>query len=123
MGRHRLIVHEDILNYDLESTQHHPIDVRSSYQVFHQLSKITRDKGALLHDDCIDSLAGACRKWVNVIATDEKIRIEQKTTDDNLKWIESMRNGDHDSGFNMFKRQPTARRDRIGGSIGRRSRR
>jgi hypothetical protein len=88
MARHRLIIHEDVIQYDLESVKKYPIEVQESYKLFHQLSKISRDKGALLHDDCVDALAGSCRKWVERIAVDEKERQEQKETDENVQFFQ-----------------------------------
>lgn len=87
MARHRLIVHEDILAYDVESTNKYPFDKRDSYKLFHQMTKITRDKGALIHDDSIDAFAGSVRKWAERLAVDEKKRIEQKTTDENVDFF------------------------------------
>lgn len=87
MARHRLIVHEDILSYDVESTNKYPFDQRDSYKLFHQMTKVSREKGALIHDDSIDSVAGSCRKWVERIAIDEKVRIAQKRTDENIDFF------------------------------------
>jgi hypothetical protein len=84
MARHRLIVHEDIIEYDVYSTSKYPIDQRESYKLFHQLAKVSRTKGALIHDDSLDAVAGAVRKWVTMLAVDELIRCAQKETDDNV---------------------------------------
>ena len=87
MGRHRLIVHEDIIDYDFESVQKYPIDQRETFKFFHQLQKISRDRGALVHDDSVDAVAGAVRYWVERLAVDEKVRIEQKETDENVEFF------------------------------------
>ncbi|QPI17711.1 putative terminase large subunit [Alteromonas phage vB_AmeP_R8W] len=87
MGRHRLIVHEDIIDYDVESVARHPIDQRETYKLFHQMQKISIERGALIHDDSIDSVAGAVRYWIDRIAVDEKVRMEQKQTDENIEFF------------------------------------
>ena len=87
MARHRLIVHEDIIEYDYDSVNRYPIEQRESYKFFHQMAKISREKGALIHDDSIDAVAGAVRKWVERVAVDEKVRMEQKTTDENVEFF------------------------------------
>ena len=84
MARHRLIVHEDILEYDVLTSNKYPVDQRDSYKFIHQMTKITRDKNSLIHDDSIDAVAGAVRKWVDRVAVDEQIRMEQKVTDENI---------------------------------------
>ena len=87
MGRHKLIVHEDIIDYDFESVSRYPIDQRESYKFFHQMAKIRREKGALIHDDSLDAVAGSVRKWVDLLAIDEQKRIEQKQTDENTEFF------------------------------------
>ncbi len=87
MARHKLIIHEDIIQYDIDSTKKYPIDQQESYKLFHQMAKISRDKGALIHDDSLDAVAGSVRRWVDRISVDEHIRMEQKETDDNLAFF------------------------------------
>ena len=87
MGRHRLIIHEDIVDYDYQSVSKYPIDQRESYKLFHQMAKISRERGALIHDDSLDSMAGSVRVWAERLAVDEKIRMAQKTTDDNIEFF------------------------------------
>lgn len=87
MARHRLIVHEDIIDYDVESVTRYPIDQRESYKFFHQMAKISRERGSLIHDDSIDAVAGAVRKWVEMLAVDEKVRMSQKETDENVAFM------------------------------------
>lgn len=87
MARHRLIVHEDIIDYDVESVTRYPIDQRESYKLFHQMAKISRERGSLIHDDSLDAVAGSVRKWVEMIAVDEQVRMSQKETDENVAFF------------------------------------
>ena len=87
LARHRLIMHEDIIDYDVDTTTKYPIDVRESYKFLHQFAKITRQKGALIHDDTIDAVAGSCRFWVERLAVNEKDRMEHKETNENVAWF------------------------------------
>jgi hypothetical protein len=87
MARHRIIIHEDIIDYDVESVSRYPIDQRESYKFFHQMAKISREKGALVHEDAMDAFAGSVRVWVDRVAVDEKIRMEQKETDENVEFF------------------------------------
>lgn len=88
MARHRLIVHEDIIEYDVQSTTKYPIDQRESYKFFHQMAKISRERGALIHDDSLDAVAGSCRYWVDQLAVDEHKRMAHKETDENVAFFE-----------------------------------
>ena len=119
MARHRLIVHEDIIQYDLDSVKKYPIDQQVSYQFFHQMSKVSRDKGALIHDDSIDAVAGSVRRWVERIAVNEKDRMEQKHTDENIaffaEWgadIGANPNGVLGLSSDRFKRKQNVRKRR-----------
>lgn len=119
MARHKLIVHEDILSYDVESTNKYPFDKRESYRIFHQMQKVARIKHALLHDDRLDALAGSVRKWVDRLNIDEKKRIEQKTTDENIEFFKQWGGdiGKHNKGVlglasDRFKRKTTIRKRR-----------
>lgn len=87
MARHRLIIHEDIIEYDVQSVSKYPIDQRETYKFFHQMAKISRERGSLVHDDSIDAVAGSCRKWVEMLAVDEVVRMTQKETDDNVAFF------------------------------------
>jgi len=58
MNQHRLVVDKRLFNMDFNSS-----DV-PAYQLFYQLTRITRDKGSLGHDDRLDALAIAVAYWV-----------------------------------------------------------
>jgi len=87
MARHKLIIHEDIIQYDLDSVKKYPIDQQETYKFFHQVAKISRERGSLIHDDSIDAVAGSVRRWVDRISVDEKVRMDQKDTDENLDFF------------------------------------
>lgn len=67
----KLVIHEDIITDDWIMCQKYAGDVRQTYSLFFQLARITRDKGALVHDDRLDALAGAVRHWVEALGVDE----------------------------------------------------
>lgn len=67
LAQHRLVVSRRVIEDDLKVE-----DPR--YSLFYQLSRITRDRGALVHDDRLDALAGAVAYW------QESLRKNQETT-------------------------------------------
>ena len=71
IGTHRLIVDQSLIEADWKSVQHYPAARRGSYSLFAQMSRITREKGALYHDDRLDALAGSVRHWLESLAQDE----------------------------------------------------
>jgi len=87
MARHSLIVNEHLIQQDVESTQKYAADKRCTYMLFHQLVRITRDRGALMHDDRLDALAGAVRFWVLRINQDADKVMAAKQSEDIMKFF------------------------------------
>ncbi|QPC44925.1 phage terminase large subunit [Kaustia mangrovi] len=79
IGAGKFVVHEDLIAKDWEECLKHPADVRSTYSLFWQMCRITRDRGSLLHEDRLDAVAGSVRNWVDLMAIDdEKSRAKAK---------------------------------------------
>ena len=93
MGRHRLIVNCEVWRNDLAQAQRYPVDKRMSYTLVHQMTKLTREKHALIHDDRIDSLAGAVRPWLEMAAIDEQQRVASKATNQAVQFMETWAEG------------------------------
>lgn len=70
LGAGRLIVDEDVIRQDLADIQRYPPAVKKTYSALYQIDKMTRERGALQHDDRADALAGACRPWTELLAQD-----------------------------------------------------
>lgn len=98
LNQHRLVVDSAVVKRDFEAEPHR--------QLFYQLTRITRDRGALINDDRLDALAIAVTYWVEHMARDtdkaaEDHRAEMlkhelesfsetvfgRTNDDNLRWF------------------------------------
>lgn len=68
MNQHRLVVDKDIIKRDFQSVQDLPPEEGLSYQLFYQLTRIMREKGAIRHDDRLDALSQAVGYWVEQMA-------------------------------------------------------
>lgn len=66
IAQHRLVVDRDLVNKDYEST---PGD-NPAYSLFFQMTRITRDKGSLAHDDRLDALAWAVAEFTEDLDLD-----------------------------------------------------
>jgi hypothetical protein len=73
----KLVVDIDLIDDDWDQCQKYPIQERSTYSLFWQMARITRDKNCLIHDDRLDALAAAVRYWVDLLALDEKKALVQ----------------------------------------------
>jgi hypothetical protein len=69
MSRHRLVVDEGLCRRDTRIPEKSE-DVY--YGLFYQMSRITRSRGALKHDDRLDALAIAVNFWVEFLGVDLK---------------------------------------------------
>ena len=89
MARHKLVLSPEILSWDVKSTFKYPAAERVHYQLLNQLSRITYQKGCLVHDDRIDALAGTSRIWIDKLNVMDK-QIEE---DNHRKEFLDMING------------------------------
>ena len=62
LAQHRLVVCETIINRDFETAQ------EASYSLFWQLTRLTRERGCLKHDDRLDALSMAVAYWTEQMA-------------------------------------------------------
>ena len=64
LNQHRLVVDDKVILQDYQS------EVDLKYKLFYQLSRLTRDKGSLIHDDRLDALSIAVGYWVETMDRD-----------------------------------------------------
>jgi hypothetical protein len=78
MNQHRLVFDKDVIQKDYDSIQKYPNDIAQRYSLFYQMTRITKDRGALAHDDRLDALAMATTYWVEQMATDaDELMVER----------------------------------------------
>lgn len=70
LNGHKLIVDRAVIDADLKVED-------KEYQLFYQLTRITRDKGSLLRDDRLDALAGVVAYWTEFLGIDTT-KVEQE---------------------------------------------
>tara|TARA_R110001632_G_scaffold65603_1_gene155279 strand:- start:562 stop:2232 length:1671 start_codon:yes stop_codon:yes gene_type:complete len=70
MNQHRLVIDPKVIQKDYESVQHLPPEKAMRYMLVYQMTRITRQRGALAHDDRLDVLAMAVQYWVEQMAAD-----------------------------------------------------
>jgi hypothetical protein len=69
---------KDVIQKDYDSIQKYPNDIAQRYSLFYQMTRITKDRGALAHDDRLDALAMATAYWVEQMATDaDELMVER----------------------------------------------
>lgn len=79
MNQHRLVINSALIKKDLTNYNEHPGESWQKYQLFYQLTRLTKDKGSLLHDDRLDAVCGAVAYWVEAMNRDqEKIEADHR---------------------------------------------
>jgi len=68
LNSHRLVVDPSVITNDYRSALTYPIEQQTRYMLMYQLSRITRDKGSLVHDDRLDALSIAVGYWTQQMA-------------------------------------------------------
>jgi hypothetical protein len=72
IGRGSLIVNEEILVSDWATAQKYGATRALQYSFFYQMAKLTKERGALVHDDRLDAVEGTCRFWQPLLAQDQE---------------------------------------------------
>jgi len=70
LNQHRLIVDTRVIQDDLKKSD-------PNCSLFYQLTRLTRERGALRHDDIIDALEIAVKYWTTAMATSENEAAER----------------------------------------------
>lgn len=81
MNQHKLIVDRSVIVKDYESVKEYPPEQQVHYMLFHQLTRITKERGALTHDDRLDALAMAVAYWVERMAVDLKQAMDDRRSE------------------------------------------
>lgn len=67
MMRHKLVVHKQVIVDDYQVYENAP-----TYSLIYQMTRLSRDRGALAHDDRLDALCMAVAYWLEVMDRDEE---------------------------------------------------
>lgn len=78
MNQHRLIVDRKIIEQDYRQ---YGDDKTYMYRLFYQMTRMTREKGAVLKDDAIDCLAIGVNYWVEQMSLDADEREKERQED------------------------------------------
>ena len=70
MNQHKLIIDPKVIQEDFDSVQHHPPEKAQRYMLTYQMTRVTKQRGALAHDDRLDALAMGVAYWVEQMAAD-----------------------------------------------------
>jgi hypothetical protein len=72
------MIDTDIIAKDIASTECYPSETRSQYQLFWQMTRITKEKNSIRHDDRLDALAMAVQYFTENMALTEQKAIKNR---------------------------------------------
>ena len=78
MAGHRLVVDPDVIKDDFQTIQKYPHESQLKYSLFYQMSRLTRDRGAITHDDRLDALSIAVAYWTEQLAQDAEVKMAER---------------------------------------------
>lgn len=106
---HRLVIDEKVIKQDYESTADRPPEQAVKYRLFYQLTRITKQKGCLKHDDRLDALALAVSYWQKAVERDVEMAAAARREKDKEKQLKDFVKSVKAGPFAKHKQRPAPR--------------
>jgi hypothetical protein len=92
LNQHKLIVNRSVVEWDFNSNKDAAPETRLLYMLFYQMSRMCREKGAVRHDDRLDSLAQGVKYFTDALAISAyetvKLRKQEDWNDLQEAWLD-----------------------------------
>ena len=82
MNQHRLIIDRGVVEWDYSSNKDAAPEERLLYMLFYQMSRMCREKGAVRHDDRLDSLAQGVKYFTDALGISAFEAVKARRQDD-----------------------------------------
>ena len=82
LNQHKLIVNRSVVEWDFNSNKEAAPETRLLYMLFYQMSRMCREKGAVRHDDRLDSLAQGVKYFTDALAISAHEVVKQRRQED-----------------------------------------
>ena len=82
LNQHRLVVNRDVIDWDFKSNPDAAPEERLLYMLFYQMSRMCREKGAVKHDDRLDSLAQGVKYFTDAMAISAQESVNTRKRED-----------------------------------------
>ena len=86
-NQHRLIIDPKVIQWDYASNANEATENRFQYMLGYQISRMCREKGAVRHDDRIDSLAQGVKWFTDALAISAQQQIKDRRHEE---WIDHL---------------------------------
>ena len=111
LNQHKLIVNRSVVEWDFNSNKEAAPETRLLYMLFYQMSRMCREKGAVRHDDRLDSLAQGVKYFTDALAISAyeaiKTRRQEDWNDLQEAWLDDPQSAANHMalGFNLDQRR------------------
>ena len=82
MNQHRLVIDRSVVDWDYNSNKDTAPEERLLYMLFYQMSRMCKEKGAVKHDDRLDSLAQGVKYFTDAMSISAHETVKQRRQDD-----------------------------------------
>ena len=86
-NQHRLVIDPKVIEWDYASNANEATENRFQYMLGYQISRMCREKGAVRHDDRIDSLAQGVKWFTDALAISAQQQIKDRRHEE---WIDHL---------------------------------
>ena len=111
LNQHRLIVDRGVVEWDYASNKDAPPEDRLLYMLFYQMSRMCREKGAVKHDDRLDSLAQGVKYFTDAMSISAYEAVKARRQEDWADLLETFLDDPQSAtdhlvmGFNLEQRR------------------
>ena len=88
-NQHRLVVDPKVIQWDYASNANEATENRFQYMLGYQISRMCRERGAVRHDDRIDSLAQGVKWFTDALALSAEEQIKDRRKEEWLDHLEA----------------------------------
>ena len=88
MNQHRLVVNKSVIREDNDSIRIYPAEKQLQYSLFYQMTRLTKDRNCLGHDDRLDCLAIAVNDCLSLMMVDADAEIRKRQEEEFEREIE-----------------------------------
>ena len=123
MNQHRLIIDRAVVDWDYKSNPDAPPEDRLLYMLFYQMSRMCREKGAIKHDDRLDSLAQGVKYFTDAMGISAQEVVNQRKAEDWQDLLDSWKDDPQAAANHMVLGFDLQQRQKARGSTGKKSNR
>jgi hypothetical protein len=118
MNQHRLIVDRGLVEWDYNSNKDAPPEERILYMLFYQMSRMCREKGAVKHDDRLDSLAQGVKYFTDALSISAHETVKLRKQEDWQDMLDSWLDDPQSAANHMVFGMDLAQRQKARGLAG-----